>query len=90
MKAFIAALTLTLAACPVYANDYHVSTTGLDENLGTQSKPLKTISAAAAIAQPGDTITVHEGVYRERVNPPRGGRAMTNASSIRLPTARWW
>lgn len=22
---------------------------------------------------PGDTITVHEGVYRERVSPPRGG-----------------
>ena len=35
--------------------------------------PLETISAAAAKAQPGDTITVHEGVYRERINPPRGG-----------------
>ena len=23
--------------------------------------------------RPGDTITVHAGVYRERVNPPRGG-----------------
>jgi alpha-N-arabinofuranosidase len=25
------------------------------------------------MAQPGDVITVHEGIYRERVNPPRGG-----------------
>lgn len=24
-------------------------------------------------AQPGDTITVHEGIYRLRVNPRRGG-----------------
>ena len=35
--------------------------------------PLKTISAAAELAQPGDTIIVHAGVYREEVNPPRGG-----------------
>jgi len=51
-----------------------VSTTGLlNGNDGSQSKPFKTISAAAQIAQPGDLITVHEGTYRERVNPPRGG-----------------
>ena len=34
---------------------------------------LKTISAAAELAQPRDTIIVHAGVYREEVNPPRGG-----------------
>jgi len=73
MKAFITAITLTLAAYSVYAKDYHVSTTGLDDNLGTQSKPFKTISAAAAIAQPEDVVTVHEGIYRERIKPPRGG-----------------
>jgi hypothetical protein len=32
-----------------------------------------TISAAAQVAQPGDVITVHEGTYRERMTPPRGG-----------------
>ena len=73
MRAFITALTLTLAACSVYAKDYHVSKAGLDGNPGTQSKPFKTISAAAAVAQPEDVVTVHEGIYRERVNPPRGG-----------------
>jgi hypothetical protein len=46
---------------------------GNDANEGSETMPLKTISAAAAKAQPGDTITVHEGVYRERINPPRGG-----------------
>jgi len=29
--------------------------------------------AAARLARPGDVITVHEGVYRERIAPPRGG-----------------
>jgi alpha-N-arabinofuranosidase len=52
---------------------YHVSKAGLDTNPGTKAKPFKTISAAAEVAKPGDTITVHEGVYRERINPPRGG-----------------
>jgi alpha-N-arabinofuranosidase len=36
---------------------------------------LRTISAAALRAQAGDVITVHEGVYRERINPPRGGES---------------
>ena len=34
---------------------------------------LATISAAAAKAHPGDVITVHQGIYRERIDPPRGG-----------------
>ncbi len=55
------------------AKEYHVSTTGFDGSPGTKSKPFKTISKAAEAARPGDMITVHEGVYRERVNPPRGG-----------------
>ena len=73
MKAFITALIIALAACTVCAKEYHVSKTDLDSNDGSKSKPFKTISAAAAIAQPGDVVTIHQGVYRERVNPPRGG-----------------
>ena len=42
---------------------------------GTGQKPLRTISAAARLAQAGDTITVHAGTYRERVTPPRGGES---------------
>jgi alpha-N-arabinofuranosidase len=55
--------------------EYHVSKHGNDGNSGSSSVPLRTISAAARRAQPGDTITVHEGVYRERVSPPRGGES---------------
>lgn len=63
--------------CTVSSTEYHVSTIGNDDNPGTKSKPFKTISAAAALAQAGDVITVHEGIYRERVNPPRGGLSDT-------------
>jgi alpha-N-arabinofuranosidase len=53
--------------------EYHVSIKGDDTNKGTAEAPFKTISKAAEVAQPGDFITVHEGTYRERINPPRGG-----------------
>jgi alpha-N-arabinofuranosidase len=57
----------------VSANEYHVAKTGNEKNNGTLESPFLTIQAAADIAQPGDIITVHEGIYRERINPPRGG-----------------
>lgn len=52
---------------------YHVSKAGSDTNVGSETSPFVTIGAAAAIAQPGDTIIVHEGEYREWVNPEYGG-----------------
>ena len=33
--------------------------------------PIQTISSGARRAQPGDTILVQEGIYRERVTPIR-------------------
>ena len=69
-------LAIGLCVCAsrvVQATEYHVAKNGNDANPGTQSGPFETISAAASVAQPGDVITVHEGVYRERINPPRGG-----------------
>ena len=52
---------------------YHVATTGSDSADGSASAPLRTINAAAAVAQAGDTVRVHEGEYREWVTPARGG-----------------
>jgi DeoR/GlpR family transcriptional regulator of sugar metabolism len=43
------------------AQEYHVSVTGDDRNKGNATNPLKTISAAAQLVQPGDTIIVHAG-----------------------------
>ena len=59
----------------LYAVEYHVSPEGNDANEGTASKPLQSISAAARRARSGDVITVNEGVYRERIDPPRGGES---------------
>lgn len=55
------------------ASQLHVAQTGNDRNPGTESAPLATISQAAAIARPGDTVVVHAGTYREWVKPRRGG-----------------
>ena len=52
---------------------YVCDVTGSDENNGSLSEPFKTIQTASNIAQPGDSIFVQPGVYRERVSPPRGG-----------------
>ncbi len=73
IKESITAIATIMTVCTLHAAEYHVSPSGLDSNEGSKSEPFKTISAAAHIAQPGDVITVHEGLYRERVNPPRGG-----------------
>jgi hypothetical protein len=46
-----------------------------DDNPGTEQQPWKTISKAAALLQPGDTVVVHAGVYREYVEPKNSGTA---------------
>ena len=57
----------------VGAVEYHVAKSGDDSNAGSANRPFLTIQRAADVALPGDTITVHEGLYREEINPPRGG-----------------
>ncbi|MCX6222915.1 MAG: right-handed parallel beta-helix repeat-containing protein [Bacteroidia bacterium] len=57
------------------AKEYHVAVNGNDANEGSIVKPFKTIMAAANVAMPGDVITVHAGVYREQITPPRGGNS---------------
>ena len=71
---FAAALLLSFPLA-TKAADLHVAVSGNDANPGTPAAPLRTIQRAADLGQPGDTITVHEGVYRERVSPPRGGQS---------------
>lgn len=55
------------------SREIHVSETGSDWGPGSQARPYLTISKAASVAQPGDSVTVHGGTYREWVKPPGGG-----------------
>lgn len=73
----ILTVTVLLLAWPAasQAAEIHVATTGKDSNPGSRTAPLRTIQRAADLAKPGDVVTVHEGLYRERINPPRGGES---------------
>lgn len=75
MKKFVCLIAVFLLCSHLSAREYHVSVKGKDTNVGSLSAPLRTIQAAADKAMPGDVITVHEGIYRERVVPPRGGES---------------
>ena len=78
MKRIVGIVSGVIAiAWATQAAEIHVATYGSDTNSGTRKAPFRTIQRAADRARPGDVITVHEGVYRERVNPPRGGTADT-------------
>jgi hypothetical protein len=70
---FILSFALLLPAGVIQAREFYISVGGSDANRGTRAAPLRTIQRAAELAQPGDVITVRAGVYRERINPPRGG-----------------
>ena len=61
----------------ILTQDYHVAKNGDDSNPGTKDKPFLTISKAAKIALPGSVITVHKGIYRERIDPSYGGTSNT-------------
>jgi alpha-N-arabinofuranosidase len=58
----------------IVAKEFHVSAAkGCDTWAGSAERPFKTIQQAADYAKAGDTIIVHEGVYREHVNHINGG-----------------
>ncbi|MCH8513252.1 MAG: right-handed parallel beta-helix repeat-containing protein [Kiritimatiellae bacterium] len=46
-----------------------------DANPGSPDRPFRSIGPAADLAEPGDRVVVHGGIYRERVAPKRGGEA---------------
>ena len=71
--------TLLLAAAAASraaaAAEIHVAPGGNDAGPGTAAGPLATIQAAVNRCQPGDTLLIHGGDYRETVTFPRSGAA---------------
>jgi hypothetical protein len=55
------------------ATEIHVSKEGSDRNNGMLKNPVLNINRAFELVGPGDTITIHKGVYREWVDPKVGG-----------------
>ncbi len=73
MSKIILLIFWLFAVTGISAKEFHVAKTGNNTNAGTLASPFLTISKAVEFAMPGDTITVHSGIYREWVNPIRGG-----------------
>ncbi|WP_442888270.1 right-handed parallel beta-helix repeat-containing protein [Congregicoccus parvus] len=44
-----------------------------DTGPGSEERPFKTINRAAQVLQPGERVVIAEGVYREFIQPARGG-----------------
>lgn len=65
--------------------EFHVAVTGCDFAEGTKEHPFRTISKAAKVAETGDKIIVHKGVYREWVKPEHSG--YSKISRIRYEAA---
>jgi hypothetical protein len=62
-------LVLVVAALgvPALAADYHVSTKGSDTAMGGEERPFLTIARGVKALQPGDTLHIAAGVYKESV-----------------------
>ncbi len=79
---FAAPLCAIMLLCShgLQAKTYHISPNGSNKCSGDVASPMRTISRAAHLAIAGDTILIHEGVYREWVSPQNSG--MTNMNRI--------
>ena len=62
------------ALLPLAAKDFFVSPKGNDKNPGTEQAPWKTIAFAAQKANPGDTVKIAPGLYREQIVFKRSGK----------------
>ena len=88
MKHIAAGLFAASIIAASEAATFHVAQlipTANDESRGDIEHPLKTISKAAELVKPGDTVIIHSGVYRERVVFKTSGTAQ---QSIRIQAAR--
>lgn len=56
------------AGDPAVGTAHHVSPDGADEAPGTAEAPWRSLRHALAALQPGDTLYVEEGTYREKVD----------------------
>ena len=56
-----------------FPDEYYVSPRGADNNDGSESNPWKTIQHAQTVLNPGDIVSVKNGVYKEALIITSGG-----------------
>ncbi|MEI8633801.1 DUF1565 domain-containing protein [Vibrio sp. PP-XX7] len=59
----LASAILIATSLPIFAANLYISPNGSDNNSGTKNAPLKTIMAAQAAAERGDTVYIRAGTY---------------------------
>ncbi|MFB9326270.1 DUF1565 domain-containing protein [Paenibacillus aurantiacus] len=64
-----------IAPVAAAASAYYVDVHGSDDNAGTKQSPWRTLQHAADVAQPGNTVYVRGGVYKQRLHITRSGSA---------------
>lgn len=78
MRSFLFCISIIFAAGFVHGETLVVRQehpAASDQNPGTEARPLKTISAAAARVKAGDKVVIHQGNYREAVVVTASGTA---------------
>jgi parallel beta-helix repeat protein len=82
---FLLCATLFLTQSIEAGQNYYVDIGGSDSNPGTEAEPFATIQAGLNAAQPGDTVDLFSGVYRDQ--NPTFVRSGTTAAPISLQAA---
>ncbi len=60
--------------CPKLTDLWVSSSQGSDQNCGSRAEPVKTISRAAELAQPGTIVHILPGTYRQSIRPQKSGQ----------------
>ena len=76
---FVMTSNMLAATLHVDQKNSHATDTGN----GSNEAPFKTINAAALVAQKGDTVLVHPGIYREMISPGTNGGGVNYMSAMR-------
>ena len=78
-------LLLLCLSSTIGAATYHVKANAEPGGNGSSGNPFSSINEAASIAQPGDQVLIHEGIYRELVDPKNGGTAQERIEYLAAP-----
>src|SRR5579859_2514634 len=86
--AALTAISLCFLCRTARATTVYVTMSGNDAAAGTASSPWRTIQHGVEALQPGDTLLIGPGTYRERIEIQRGGTAQAPVTLAAMPGAR--